>query len=214
MEPKAITPKGLTYDKQLYLQLNSPFFHAVERMKHDPLGNHHHFPRFYIAKNRTLLRQVRANGVLAIFYNTKTTRFSSTKTYRVETSMVLTQPASALFDIDQTDDVAPKGWIHLRPLRVAENLVFDVSEAMERDYFRRMYATFKLVHDPRHGRADTRRLLDRMIQLILGLPEIQSPLIPASVPVKSELSHGVWQKLLHGKKECGSVNGIKPPLSL
>jgi hypothetical protein len=173
MEPKAKKPKGLTYDKQLYIQLNGPFFQSVERMKEDPFGNHSPVPRFYIAKNRTLLRQVRAQGVLAIFYNTKTTRTAS-KMYQVETDMVLAYPASPLFDIDQTDDFAPKGWIHLRPLKVLEKLVFSVNETIERDYFRRMFATFKFMvmdDNSTNNRNNTKRILKKMVQQILGLPE-------------------------------------------
>ncbi|ORX46516.1 kinase-like protein [Hesseltinella vesiculosa] len=150
-EDKAKKPKGLTNDKQLYLQLNGPFFQALEEMKQDPFGNHPPVPRFYIAKNRTLLRQVRAHGVLAIFYNTRTTRVRS-KHYKIITDVVLTYPASTLHDIDQTDDFAARGWMHLRPLRLIEQLEFHVNEVIERDYFRRMYATSKLMitDDPPH----------------------------------------------------------------
>ncbi|KAG1145490.1 hypothetical protein G6F36_015143 [Rhizopus arrhizus] len=98
-------------------------------MKSDPKSNHSIVPRFYIAKNRTLLRQIRSQGVLAIFYNTKTSRVKSTKLIRIETDMILAYPASDLFDIDQineyTEDFAPKAWIHLRPLRVVQHMVFE-----------------------------------------------------------------------------------------
>ncbi|CAO3594116.1 unnamed protein product [Absidia cylindrospora] len=180
LEPKAKKPKGLAYDKQLYIQLNGPFFHSVERMKQDPYGNHPPVPRFYIAKNRTLLRQVRAQGVLAIFYNTKTTRTGS-KTHQVETDIVLAYPASPLFDIDQTDDFAPKGWIHLRPLRVLEKMEFSINETIERDYFRRMFATFKFMvvddnkmtttNSSNSNKNMTKRILKKMVQQILDLSD-------------------------------------------
>ncbi|KAI8071491.1 hypothetical protein BC940DRAFT_270275 [Gongronella butleri] len=210
-EPRAKKPKGLTDDKQLYLQLNGPFFQALEQMKQSPLADHPPVPRFYIAKNRTLLRQVRAQGVLAIFFNTRTTRIQN-KQYRIVTDMVLTYPASTLFDIEQTNDFAARGWMHLRPLRLVENLEFRVNETIERDYFRRMYATSKLMltedhhhhhhHHHHHNhhhypsnqqqaaqqplpqtpasaakaaqinavKAETRRMLKKMVQQILDLP--------------------------------------------
>lgn len=177
LEPKARKPKGLTNEKLLYLQLNGPFFQAIERMKSDLEGNHLMVPRFYIAKNRTLLRQIRSQGVLAIFYNTKTNRVRSSKNIRIETDMILAYPASELFDIDQinecTDDFAPKGWIHLRPLRVVNHISFEVNETIERDYFRRMFATSKMATDDRsgHHNSNTKKLLKKVVRQILGLPE-------------------------------------------
>ncbi|KAI8373132.1 uncharacterized protein BYT42DRAFT_548117 [Radiomyces spectabilis] len=178
-EPKARKPKGLTHEKQLYLQLNGPFFQAVEKMKESPTGNHSPVPRFYIAKNRTLLRQVRAQGVLAIFYNTKANR-SRSKKFQIETDMILAYPASELFDIDQmnvcTDNFAPKGWIHLRPLKVMEHLVFDVNDTIERDYFRRMFATSKFtVMEDKSGQEldDTKRFIKNIVRTILNLPETE-----------------------------------------
>lgn len=179
LEPKARKPKGLTNEKLLYLQLNGPFFQAVERMKSDLDGNHLMVPRFYIAKNRTLLRQIRSQGVLAIFYNTKTNRVRSSKNFRIETDMILAYPASELFDIDQinecTDDFAPKGWIHLRPLRVVNHISFEVNETIERDYFRRMFATSKMATDDRsgHHNSTTKKLLKKVVRQILGLPELK-----------------------------------------
>lgn len=182
LEPKARKPKGLTQEKLLYLQLNGPFFQAVERMKSDLDGNHLLVPRFYIAKNRTLLRQIRSQGVLAIFYNTKTNRVRSNKNIRIETDMILAYPASELFDIDQinecTDDFAPKGWIHLRPLRVVNNISFEVNETIERDYFRRMFATSKMATDDKsgHHNSSTKQLLKKVVRQILGLPELDTTL--------------------------------------
>jgi hypothetical protein len=176
LEPKARL-KGLTNEKLLYLQLNGPFFQAVERMKSDLEGNHRLVPRFYIAKNRTLLRQIRSQGVLAIFYNTKANRVKASKNTRIETDMILAYPASELFDIDQinecTDDFAPKGWIHLRPLRVVNHISFEVNETIERDYFKRMFATSKMATDERsgHHNSNTKKLLKKVVRQILGLPE-------------------------------------------
>ncbi len=200
LEPKARKPKGLTNEKLLYLQLNGPFFQAIERMKSDLDGNHLMVPRFYIAKNRTLLRQIRSQGVLAIFYNTKTNRVRSNKNIRIETDMILAYPASELFDIDQinecTDDFAPKGWIHLRPLRVVNHISFEVNETIERDYFRRMFATSKIATDDRsgHHNSSTKKLLKKVVCQILGLPEkiLETPTIDTSKPTatsfKSDLA--------------------------
>jgi serine/threonine protein kinase len=184
LEPKGRKPVGLTDEKLLYLQLNGPFFQAVEQMKSDPKSNHSIVPRFYIAKNRTLLRQIRSQGVLAIFYNTKTSRVKSTKLIRIETDMILAYPASDLFDIDQineyTEDFAPKAWIHLRPLRVVQHMVFEVNEAIERDYFKRMFATSKMSVDSKGGHSMTKKLLKKVVRQILGLPEIPEPLEEAA----------------------------------
>lgn len=176
-EPKAKRPKGLTNEKLLYLQLNGPFFQAVERMKSDLEGNHLMVPRFYIAKNRTLLRQIRSQGVLAIFYNVKTNRIRGSKNIHLETDIILAYPASELFDIDQinecTDDFAPKGWIHLRPLRVMNGVSLEVNESIDRDYFRRMFATSKMAIDDRQQHKSTTNLmLQRIVRKILGLPEV------------------------------------------
>ena len=197
LEPKARKPKGLTNEKLLYLQLNGPFFQAVERMKSDLDGNHLMVPRFYIAKNRTLLRQIRSQGVLAIFYNTKTTRVRASKNIRIDTDMILAYPASELFDIDQinecTDDFAPKGWIHLRPLRVVNQISLEVNETIERDYFRRMFATSKMATDDRsgHHNSHTKKLLKTVVRQILGLPpqvmESNTTVFKAETPLKSNL---------------------------
>ncbi|KAI8982586.1 hypothetical protein BDB01DRAFT_851079 [Pilobolus umbonatus] len=196
LEPKGRKPKGLTQEKLLYLQLNGPFFQAVERMKTDLTGNHSLVPRFYIAKNRTLLRQIRSQGVLAIFYNTKTNRRPN-KLIKIETDMILAYPASELFDIDQinecTDDFAPKGWIHLRPLRVVRQIVFEVNEAIERDYFKRMFATSKMAIDDRtgHHNSNTKRLLKKIVRQILGLPisvEIKEEPLPHLSRLKQRMT--------------------------
>ncbi|CEG79110.1 Putative Serine/threonine protein kinase [Rhizopus microsporus] len=194
LEPKGQKPVGLTDEKLLYLQLNGPFFQAVERMKADPQGNHSMVPRFYIAKNRTLLRQIRSQGVLAIFYNTKSTRIKSSKLIRIETDMILAYPASDLFDIDQinecTEDFAPKAWIHLRPLRVVNQIVFEVNEAIERDYFKRMFATSKMAIDDKTGQSVTKKLLKRVVRQILGLPELPETL-DVTTPNSASLSPAV-----------------------
>ncbi|KAG1469122.1 hypothetical protein G6F56_003443 [Rhizopus delemar] len=154
----------------------------------DPHSNHSRVPRFYIAKNRTLLRQIRSQGVLAIFYNTKTSRVKSSKLIRIETDLVLAYPASDLFDIDLinecTEDFAPKAWIHLRPLRVLQQKVFEVNEAIERDYFKRMFATAKMALDDKGGPSATKRLLRRVVRQILGLPELAEEPLEETLPVK------------------------------
>lgn len=178
LEPKA-RKAGLKDENSLYLQLNGPFFQAIERMKSDLDGNHRLVPRFYIAKNRTLLRQVRSQGVLAIFYNTKTTRVRNSKNIRIETDMVLAYPASEFYDLDQinecTVDFSPKGWIHLRPLRVVNRISFEANDYIDRDFFRRMFATAKMATDDKNGHhnAETKTLLRRIVRQILGLPEKQ-----------------------------------------
>lgn len=169
--------RGLASEKQLYLQLNGPFFEAVQRMKEDPIGNHAVLPRFYIAKNRTILEQAGQYGVLAIFYNTRVKR-SASKKHQVETDIVVAYPASRLYDIvqlnEETDEFAPKAWIHLRPLRIIENATFEVNEAIDRDYFRRMYATGRI--SPAMIRAgnesiETKRLLRVIARTVLSLTE-------------------------------------------
>ncbi|KAL0084834.1 hypothetical protein J3Q64DRAFT_1640098 [Phycomyces blakesleeanus] len=187
-EAKAKKPKGLTNEKQLYLQLNGPFFQAVERMKLDPLANHSIVPRFYIAKNRTLLRQVKAQGVLAIFYNTKANRTRS-KRFQIETDIILAHPVSDLFDIDQmnvcTDDFSPKGWVHLRPLKLLEHIVFEVNESIDRDYFRRMFATCKMMSvEEKNGQdtPETRQLLEKIVCKILGIPEEEKAVATTATP--------------------------------
>jgi hypothetical protein len=187
-EPKGRKPKGLTNEKLLYLQLNGPFFQAIERMKSDLTGNHSIVPRFYIAKNRTLLRQIRSQGVLAIFYNTKINRTRSSKVIRIETDMILAYPASDMFDIDQinecTDDFAPKAWIHLRPLREVNKITFEVNETIERDYFRRMFATSKMATDDKsnHHNSSTKNMLKKIVRQILGLPDEASVSQPSAPP--------------------------------
>ncbi|KAI8142561.1 hypothetical protein BJV82DRAFT_145681 [Fennellomyces sp. T-0311] len=179
LEPKA-KQRGLASEKLLYLQLNGPFFEAVERMKKDPTADHRTVPRFYIAKNRTFLEQVSAFGVLAIFYNTKVKRIRP-KRYQVETDILITYPASSLYDIDRlskdTHELAPKAWIHLRPLRIVENASFEVNETVERDYFRRMYTTARItaVSQPLMGGSaddvETKLMLRRIARTALSLPD-------------------------------------------
>ncbi|OBZ90449.1 hypothetical protein A0J61_01502, partial [Choanephora cucurbitarum] len=196
LEPKARKPKGLTNEKLLYLQLNGPFFQAIERMKNDLDGNHWLVPRFYIAKNRTLLRQIRSQGVLAIFYNTKSSRVRGSKNINIETDMVLAYPASELFDIDQinecTDDFAAKGWIHLRPLRVVNQISFEVNETIERDFFKRMFATSKMAIDDKsgHHNSATKRLLKKVVRKILDLPELDESAESTLTPTGSKPGTG------------------------
>lgn len=194
-EPKGKKPKGLTNEKLLYLQLNGPFFQAVERMKSDLEGNHSMVPRFYISKNRTLLRQVRSQGVLAIFSNVKTTRIKGSKNIHIETDVILAYPASELYEINEcTDESAPKGWIYLRPLRVLTGVTFEVNESIERDYFKRMFTTSKMAIDDKHGPSMTKMLLKRVVQKILGLPD-------EGVKLEENINERPLQRMLRTKEE-------------
>ncbi|KAI9494980.1 hypothetical protein BDB00DRAFT_761136 [Zychaea mexicana] len=225
MEPKA-KQRGLTNEKLLYLQLNGPFFQAIERMKQDPTGDHSTIPRFYIAKNRTFLEQVSAYGVLAIFYNTRVKR-TRPKLYQVVTDIVITYPASPLYDIDRlnkyTHELAPKAWIHLRPLRIVENASFEANETVERDYFRRMYTTAKITaisqpSPPYQAKGsnsssddmETKLLLRKIARVVLSLPDDQeeeSKTIQAVKTKKKEKSSDV--KLQHQHQHTKNTTAAK-----
>ncbi|KAG0173749.1 Histone acetyltransferase kat2b [Apophysomyces sp. BC1015] len=123
-------------------------------------------------------------------FSKQTRSRARSKQFQIQTDMVLAYPVGELFDIDQmnvcTDESSPKGWIHLRPLRVMEGVSFDVNESIDRDYFRRMFATAKVPlteeKNEKNGNynEETRRLLRKIACCVLGLAEEE-----AEVPIES-----------------------------
>ncbi|KAI9316173.1 hypothetical protein BX666DRAFT_1948099 [Dichotomocladium elegans] len=168
---------GLSHEKLLYLQLNSPFFEAVRRMKENPEADHSVIPRFFIAKNRTFLEQVSSHGVLAIFHNVLVKRTEPGQ-YEVETDVVVAYPGSPLYNIDLlnqvTDEQSPRAYIYLRPLRVLQNIKLQINQTVERDYFKRLNTTSKITPISQAANVnediETKVILWRIAHTVLSLP--------------------------------------------
>jgi hypothetical protein len=91
-----------------------------------------------------------------------------------------------------------------------------VNETIERDYFRRMFATSKMATDDKsgHHNAHTKKLLKKLVRQILGLPEQESAPIALSgnemlntikIDAKTGLEHlhpsVIQQRMLKTKEE-------------
>lgn len=178
-EEKAFQKRGMTTEKQLYIQLNGQFFRTVQQMRENPSAGYL-MPRFYIAKNRSILQQCSKNGVLAIFYNTYLDRGRSRR-YQVKTDIIVAYPNSELFEIDRdlSEQLSPKSWLFLRPLRIIENATFEINEAVKREHFNRMYTTGKIdalqKDTATAGDTESRAIVRAIARTVLSLPAIHDP---------------------------------------
>jgi hypothetical protein len=130
--------------------MNYSFFKYMETNDRDALP----LPRFYIAKNRTLLHEAQQNpdGLLAILYNLKTEPTSNPDLIHLNTTVILTEPLGEIhgFDIASMNDTdnkyenCPKAWIKLRAIKIVHNVDTIINTTMEKSFFRRAYNTFRI----------------------------------------------------------------------
>jgi hypothetical protein len=67
---------------------------------------------------------------------------------------------------------------------VVNKITFEVNETIERDYFRRMFATSKMATDDKsnHHNSSTKNMLKKIVRQILGLPDEASVSQPSAPP--------------------------------
>jgi hypothetical protein len=129
--------------------LNGSFFdYLADPSQH----NNPPLPRFYIAKNRTLLNEARTDpyGVLAVLCNVQIKPINK-ELCRLQASVIISEPMCEThgFDdstIDKAEDYefSPKAWIKLRASQVVHNVNAVINTDMDRNYFKKVYNTYKL----------------------------------------------------------------------
>lgn len=109
-------------------------------------------PRFYIAKNRTLLNEagIDPNGALAVLYNVKIKPFTK-DLYRLQATVVLCEPMGITHGFDESSmdksdeyEFCPKAWVKLRVIKVVEGTNTVINGDMDRSFFKRVYNMYKL----------------------------------------------------------------------
>lgn len=109
-------------------------------------------PRFYIAKNRTLLNEAGTdpNGALAVLYNVQIKPLSR-DLYRLQATVVISEPMGETHGFDESSmdksdeyEFCPKAWLKLRVIKVVENVNTVINADMDRSFFKKVYNTYKL----------------------------------------------------------------------
>lgn len=109
-------------------------------------------PRFYIAKNRTLLNEAGtdSNGALAILYNVNIKPFTK-DLYRLQATVVICEPMGTTHGFDESSmdksdeyEFCPKAWSKLRVVKVVEGATAVINSDMDRSFFKKVYNMYKL----------------------------------------------------------------------
>lgn len=109
-------------------------------------------PRFYIAKNRTLLQQARVDpdGILAIMCNAQLTKLND-DIIQVRSTVIHCEPMDEThnFDEDSMDkgeqyEYCPKAWLKLKIIRIIRDVTSIINSEMDKNYFKKVYHTFKI----------------------------------------------------------------------
>lgn len=109
-------------------------------------------PRFYIAKNRTLLNEAGTdpNGALAILYNVNIKPFTK-DLYRLQATVVICEPMGTTHGFDESSmdksdeyEFCPKAWSKLRVVKVVEGATTVINSDMDRSFFKKVYNMYKL----------------------------------------------------------------------
>ncbi|KAI9483618.1 MAG: hypothetical protein EXX96DRAFT_536935 [Benjaminiella poitrasii] len=146
--------RGFSNVRLLFEYLNASFFHyiktnGVER-RSLPL------PRFYIAKNRTLLNQARTDpdGALAILYNVQIKPMENqakNDLMRLQTTVILCKPMGETHNFDESTmdksnkyEFCPKAWLKLQILNIVHHVETVINADIDRNYFKKAYNTFRL----------------------------------------------------------------------
>jgi hypothetical protein len=188
--------RGFTNVRLLFHHLNAAFFSYV---KADPSQQTElPLPRFYIAKNRTLLNQARtdSDGALAILYNVQVTPMEANSSsnkdlYRLRATVVLAEPMGETHNFDESTmdkshkyEFCPKAWLKLKVLKVVHNVETVINADIDRSYFRKVYNTFKLstkyLVDPK--KVSNHEIAKQFVRSIL---EPVPSLTPVAIPTKS-----------------------------
>lgn len=191
--------RGFTNVRVLFQHLNAAFFNYMnsDASKQTKLP----LPRFYIAKNRTLLNQARTDkeGALAILYNVHITPMetSSSRTdkdlYRLRATVALTEAMGETHNFDESTmdkshkyEFCPKAWLKLKVLNVVHNVEAVINSDIDRNYFKRVYNTFKLSTkyrvDPKKVR--NQEIAKQFVRSILE-PVSSSTVDAAALPIQS-----------------------------
>lgn len=157
-------------------------------------------PRFYIAKNRTLLNGagVDPDGALAILYNVQIKPFIK-GLFRLQATVVISEPMGETHGFDESSmdksneyEFCPKGWVKLRVIKVVENVNAVIDADMDRSYFKKVYSTYKLSTripaDPK--KVGDKEIAKTFVQAILN-PVSSSPsalTVPKAKPATAAVS--------------------------
>ncbi|KAG0177532.1 hypothetical protein DFQ29_004736 [Apophysomyces sp. BC1021] len=176
-EQNVLQGRGLGDSRSSAIQLNRPFFQAVERMKANLTNTCTPIPRFYIASSGAFSKESLETAVYVILYNIRVTQ-TEEKHFVAETDVVLAIQACEIHDVEniKNDPKDPRlyGWMHMKPLRAMERIVFRINESIQRDYFHKTFAPFKVVYvseEDESGLSSTERYLKHMVQIVFNISD-------------------------------------------
>ncbi|KAI8378327.1 hypothetical protein BD560DRAFT_445170 [Blakeslea trispora] len=145
--------RGFSNVRVLFQCLNASFFNGIDTADRTQMP----LPRFYIAKNRTLLNQAKTdpNGALAILFNVHLTPLkadaSQKNLYQMQSTVVLCEPVGDTHNFDDSTmdkstkhEFFPKAWLKLKVQHVVHNAIATVDSDLDRNYLKKPYNTFRL----------------------------------------------------------------------
>ncbi|KAF7727090.1 hypothetical protein EC973_008053 [Apophysomyces ossiformis] len=163
-------------DELPIVQLNRPFFEAVEQMRGNSSNYFDPIPRLYVANNPTARGS--PGALYAVLYNTRVT-YNAEDRYLVDTDVVLAVQIHAIHDMKFLDErfrySCLGGWAYLRPLRIMECIAFCVDESIKRECLDVHFAPFRISYPAKKEERnlnDRNKYLRKMIQAIFFIPDI------------------------------------------
>lgn len=200
--------RGFSNVRLLFQHLNASFFKYMS----EPQPASVPLPRFYIAKNRTLLNGagVDPDGALAILYNVQIKPFIK-GLFQLQATVVISEPMGETHGFDESSmdksneyEFCPKGWVKLRVIKVVENVNAVIDADMDRSYFKKVYSTYKLSTripaDPK--KVGDKEIAKTFVQAILN-PVSSSPsalTVPKPKPATASAAAAITPKATSSKK--------------
>ncbi|KAF7721254.1 hypothetical protein EC973_004999 [Apophysomyces ossiformis] len=218
--PKAL--RGFSKVRMLYNCLNAPFFRAVEGHKTDE-QQLQPFPRLYISKNRTLLTEARDNkeSTLAILFNVEITPVTdqNASIFHFKADVAIVLPIGECHDFNQpssdtigSSEYFPKAWMKLKVLKVMYGVKTKITDAMEKNFFRRAFTTYRLSQVKANDlkKAKDVEIVDGFMKSIMGIEQPdQGVNDEITVDQPTTVRAGIVNDLLSTAKEADLAAG--PP---
>ncbi|KAI8987025.1 hypothetical protein BDB01DRAFT_784314 [Pilobolus umbonatus] len=191
--------------RHLFEQLNTPFFEYIKNGQIDTVP----MPRFYVAKNRTLLQDASQDqtGSVVIMSDVKFEPWNdkNTEYFRLRATVVLATCISEIHEFDDSEmdkslkhDYFPRAWIKLQVSKIVHDFETIINSHIHKNFFKKGYSTYRIsTHTP----ADLKKIRNDDIATLF----VQSMLEPSNDKLDPE-----EEKLILAGKPLNRKKVVEP----